>query len=297
MTTPRAVSTPAHRHVGAVLVVAILAVSTAGTLVRLAPDVHPLALAFWRVLLVGLLLLPGARPVPRREALLTALGGLFLALHFWTWFLSLRETTVLRSTLLVCLTPVWAALLEWGWLRTRPSLRFAVGIAIAVSGVGFLVSGGAPSDGTAGVTGDALAVLGGMLGAAYFTIGRSVRATVSIGQYGPLSCLATAAWLALLAALTDAPLTGFPPASWWAIAGLALGPQLLGHLGFNYAVGRLPAAIVTAIVLLEPVGAAGVAAIVLGEWPGPRDAVGAALTLGGVAFAVWPHRASSRRAS
>ncbi len=281
---------PSLRHVAAVLVVAILAVSTAGTLVRLAPDVHPLTLAFWRVLLVGLLLLPGARPVTRREGLLTALGGLFLALHFWTWFLSLRETTVLRSTLLVCLTPVWAALLEWGWLGNRPSLRFAVGIAVAVGGVGFMVSGGAPVDGTAAVTGDALAVLGGMLGAAYFTIGRSVRATVPISRYGPLSCLATAGWLGMLAVATGAPLSGFPDVSWWAIVGLALGPQLLGHLGFNYAVGRLPAAIVSAIVLLEPVGATGVAAVVLGEWPQPRDAVGAALTLAGVAIAAWPRR-------
>lgn len=276
---------PPAGRVALVLAVAIAAVSTAGTLVRLAPDVHALTLAFWRVLLVGVLLLPGVRPVGRREALLTAAGGLLLALHFWTWFLSLRETSVMRSTLLVCLTPIWAALLEWAWLGARPSVRFAGGIALALVGVGLLVSGGAGGGG--GLRGDALAIAGGMLGAGYFTIGRVVRRTVPITAYGPMSGLATAGWLAILAAAQGAPLLGFSTSSWWAIAGLALGPQLLGHVGFNYAVGRLPAAVVAAVVLLEPVGATGVAALVLGEWPAPGDLVGAAVTLVGVLVAVW----------
>ncbi len=269
-----------------VLAVAIAAVSTAGTLVRLAPDVHALALAFWRVLLVGVLLAPGLRPVGRRELRLSLVGGLFLALHFWTWFLSLRETSVLRSTLLVCLTPIWASCLEWAWLGARPSLRFAVGIAVAVAGVGVLVAGGDQAQGSA--LGDALAVAGGMLGAAYFTIGRVVRRTVPITTYGPLSGLATAGWLALFAASQGVPLWGFPSSAWWAIGGLALGPQLLGHVGFNYAVGRLPAAVVAAVVLLEPVGATGVAAVVLHETPDGHDVLGAAITLFGVLVAVWP---------
>lgn len=284
---------PSAHRVGVVLAVGILAVSTAGTLVRFAPDAAPLTIAFWRVAIATLILLPGARPVARRDAWLTILGALFLALHFWTWFLSLRETTVMRSTLLVCLTPVWAAGFEWWFFRSPPQPRFWVGIAIALSGVGTMVAGGNAA-GTGGIWGDALAALGGILGAAYFTIGRGVRARVPISQYGPLSCGATAAWLGVLVVLTGSPLTGFAADSWLAILGLALGPQLLGHLGFNYAVGRLPAAVVAAVILLEPVGATAVAAVALGERPGILDGVGGAITLIGVAVAVMPWRRGSR---
>ena len=293
---------PSAQRVAVVLAVGIAAVSTAGTLVRLAPEVHPLALAFWRVLLVAVILAPGFRPVSRRDALLTALGGLFLALHFWSWFLSLRMTTVMRSTLLVCLTPVWAAIFEWAAMGRAPKPRFWLGIAVALAGVGTMVAASAGTPGSApaahpGVlAGDGLAVLGGVLGAAYFTVGRSVRARVRITAYGPLSCAATAAWLALLATATGAPLTGFPTANWLPIAALALGPQLLGHVGFNYAVGRLPAAIVAAVILLEPVGATGVAAVALHEMPHRSDILGGLLTLAGVAVAALPAPGGLRRA-
>ena len=283
---------PSAGRVALVLAVAILAVSTAGTLVKLAPDAPPLSIAFWRVAVAAMILLPGARPVAKRDVWLTALGGLFLALHFWAWFLSLRETTVMRSTLLVCLTPVWTALFEWAFFRSKPTPRFGAGIAIALGGVGPMVAGGGASGGGGSVTGDALAALGGLLGAAYFTIGRAVRARVPIAPYGALSCAATAAWLGVLTLASGDPFLGFADDTWLAILALALGPQLLGHLGFNYAVGRLPAAIVAAVILLEPIGATAVAAGVLGERPGWMDGLGGVLALVGVAVAVMPRRTS-----
>lgn len=280
---------PPPGRVALVLAVAIAAVSTAGTLVRLAPDVPPLTLAFWRVTLVAILLAPGARRVSRRDLMLTALGGLFLALHFWSWFLSLGMTSVMRSTLLVCLTPVWCAVFEAIFFGTRPSPRFWVGIAVALAGVGWMVAGGG-GPGGGSLRGDVLAVIGGVLGAAYFTVGRGVRARVPITSYGPISCAVTAGWLALMALFSHSPLTGFAQGSWTIIACLALGPQLLGHVGFNYAVGRMSAAIVAALILLEPVGASIVAAVVLRELPHASDIAGGLVTLLGVAVAVVPAR-------
>jgi drug/metabolite transporter (DMT)-like permease len=252
-----------------------------------------LTLAFWRVLVAGLVLLPLARPMPRREAWLTLLGGLFLALHFWTWFESLHRTSVMRSTLLVCTTPIWAGILEGLVLRQPPGRRFWAGIGVALIGLGLLVAASEPGAGTSektgpAWTGDALAILGGMLGASYFTLGRRVRAVVPIGSYGPVSCLATAAWLAALAVLVDAPLFGFEMGGWLPILGLAAGPQLLGHLGINYAVGRLPAAIVAGVILLEPLAATLVAAGVLGEVPGGQQIAGGVVMLVGVGIAVLP---------
>ncbi len=273
-----------------VLAVAVTAISAAAVLFRLAEGVHPVVAAFWRTATVAALLAPSLRrpavrrSLGRRDLALVVLAGLFLALHFWAWFASLQHTTVLRSTLLVCLTPVWAGVLEWTFLRNRPQTRFFVGIGVALAGVG-LMSASLASSGGGSATGDVLATIGGVLSASYLLIGRSVRQRVGIGPYGALVCGATASWLLPVALVLGEPLTGFSPGTWLALAGLTLGPQLLGHIGMNYAVGYLSAAVVSAAILLEPVGSAVLGALVLGEWPGPLEWVGGAVVLAGVGVA------------
>ena len=97
----------------------IAAISTAAILVRLLPDMHPLAIALWRTGIAALILAPAwtrsgsVTPYGRRLAW-TIIDGLCLALHFWAWFASLQLTTVIRSTVLFCLTPVWAGALACG---------------------------------------------------------------------------------------------------------------------------------------------------------------------------------------
>jgi len=274
---------------GLVLAVAVGAISAAAVLFRLADGVHPIAAALWRTGTVGLVLAPSLRGaglgrMAPRDSGLTALAGAFLALHFWAWLESLHHTTVLRSTLLVCLTPVWAGLLEWVLMGRRPSGRTFAGIGLALVGVGLMsLPGAQPGDGS--LWGDSLALVGGMLSASYLLVGRSVRQRVGIGPYGSLVCLATAAWLLPASFAMDVPLTGFTTTAWLALAGLTLGPQLLGHIGLNYAVGYLPAAVVSAAILLEPVGAAVLGAVLLGEIPGPVECVGALVVLAGVGLA------------
>ena len=274
----------------AVLLASVSAISAAAVLVRLAPDAHPVAVALWRTALVGCVLAPSllslGRPSnspQRKDWLLMPVAGLLLAGHFWAWFASLGLTTVLRSTLLVCLSPIWTGLLGWAWLGERPTGSFFVGVVLAVLGAG-IMSGGAASTG-GGLEGDGLALLGGLLASLYLLVGRRVRQRVSIGPYGALVCLACAAWLLPVSVLLEVPLGGYGRETWLALLALAAGPQLIGHIGLNYAVRFLPAATVSAVVLLEPVGAAVLGAAVLGEVPSAAELVGAAVVLVGVAWA------------
>ena len=92
-------STPAHVYV--VVLVALLAISSAGVLVRGAEEAHPLVVAMWRTGAAAVLLSPAIRRVSREDGLRIALAGALLAAHFGTWFGSLHLTTVLRSTVLV----------------------------------------------------------------------------------------------------------------------------------------------------------------------------------------------------
>ena len=277
-----------------VLAVAVLAISSAAVLVRLMPEVHPVGAAFWRTFVVALLLAPTflrsdfrSSGISRRNALLTLLAGALLAVHFTAWFASLHRTTVLRSTLLVCLAPVWTGLMEWGLHGLRPSGRFWGGVSLALVGLVVMATGSPPS-GEAAWIGDALALGGGMLSAAYLLVGRVVRQDVEIGPYGSLVCAACASWLLVVALIDGVPLSGFSNTAWLALGAMALGPQLLGHIGLNYAVRYLPAAIVASVTLLEPAGATALGAVVLGEVPSTPEALGSALAVAGVFVSMRP---------
>ncbi len=278
-----------------VLSVSVAAVSAAALLVRLAEGVSPVAAGFWRTAGVALLLLPSLvqarRTISRAVLFGAAAAGLLLALHFWVWFESLSRTTVFRSTLLVCLTPVWAGGLSWVLGGERPSLRFFVGVGLALVGVGWMAAGSPAGD--AGLSGDVLALAGGMLAAGYLLLGRRVRPHVDIGPYGALVSGLCALWLLPVAWMRGFPLTGFSAPAVGALVGLTLGPQLLGHIGFNYAVRYLPAHIVSASILLEPVGAGILGALFLEEWPQPVDIGGSVVVLLGTAVATMPSRRSA----
>ena len=85
---------------------------------------------------------------------------------------------------------------------------------------------------------DLLALLGGISGT-YLTIGRAVRPHVDWGPYGAILCL-DALWLLIFAVLSGASLAIVGPNAIWVLLAMALGPQLLGHIGFAWAVATSP---------------------------------------------------------
>ena len=271
-------------HVVVVLGVAVLAISSAGVLVRGLPDVHPIAIALWRTAGASLLLAPALRRVSPRDAAGIAAAGFFLAIHFASWFASIHHTTILRSTVLVCSSPVWVGLLEWVFLRRAPAARYWLGLVVALIGVGTMGVVGGLDGGS--MLGDALATLGGFCAALYLVIGRSVRSRVGIGSYACLVCLFAALTLAPGACLLDVPVLGWDGRAWLLIAALTAGPQLLGHNGFNYALKYVPASTVSAVTLLEPIGATALAALVYGELPSPLELLGGGVLIAGVAVAL-----------
>lgn len=269
-------------HVWPVLGVAVLAVSAAAVLVSGLEGTPPLAIAFWRTFAVALLLAPWVRLPARGDLIRIGLAGLCLAAHFAAWFASLQMTTVLRSTVLVCLAPVWSGLVEWLVQGARPRLQWWIGVAVALPAAALLSAD--PASGGS-LVGDALALLGGFLGAAYFLLGRAVRSRVGIGTYGSLVCASAAVVLLPTTLVAGVPLVGFTWPVWLAFLALAAGPQLLGHNGFNYALRYLPASVVSSATLLEPVGASLLAWLFLGEALTPLGALGGGLAVVGVGLA------------
>ena len=278
------------------LTLGVLSFAFAPILVRLAGDVPGLAIAVWRTVIAAAVLLPPAATVyPEirrftwRELGLVLAAGVFLGLHFIAWIESLYHTTVASASVFVTSSPVILAVLGYLLLGETLSKTTVGGIVTAVVGAVLIgwADAGTVTLGQGALWGNTLAVTGALLVSLYLLIGRVVRQKVSwLAYLAPL--YATAAATALgAAALRGVPLFGYSWTMYALCAGLALGPQLLGHGSFNYALQYVPAAIVGMLALLEPVGASVLAYVLFDEVPPVASVVGMLVVLGGVAVVVW----------
>jgi drug/metabolite transporter (DMT)-like permease len=252
--------------------IGIVAVSTSGPL--MAALVAPaFAVAMWRNAFAVLAIAPfGAvrhrdeiRSLDRQQLRWILAAGVMLGLHFATWIPSLHLTTVASATAMVCVQPVWVALIARAMGHHVPRRAwFGIAIAlvavIALTGVDFTVSARA-------LGGDLLALAGGVAGAVYTVIGGEVRRTVSTTAY-TLLCYAVSAVLMLVPCLVlRQQLVGYDGRTWLQLLALTVGAQLLGHSLFNRLLRTTSATVVSLAILFEVPGASLIAAVFLHQTP------------------------------
>ena len=277
-----------------ILALGICASSSAAVLIRLC-EAPALVVAVYRLGMASVLILPFAvlrysgqiRALPTRDRLALAGSGVLLGFHFAFWISSLSHTSVASSVLLVSTNPIWVGLGGWLLLKEGLSLRMAAGTAVALAGT-VLVSLEDWGHGQHAFYGDALALAGAVAVSGYFLIGRRQRQRLGLIPYIAVVYTTAAVVLLALALAAGHSLTGYDDRTYVFFALLALGPQLLGHSSFNYALKRMPPALIALALLAEPIGASALAYLVLDEMPTAVLFLSAAVILTGIATAAWP---------
>lgn len=291
----------------------ILAVSTAAIFIRFAQQEAPsLVIAAYRLGLASLILLPFSFQHARREVtglsgsdrLRALLAGVFLAVHFAAWIISLELTSVASSVVLVTTTPLWVAIFSPLFLKERMRKEVWWGLGLAFSG-GVVVAASqacvwennqvtctslsAFFQGKA-LIGNLLALMGAWMAAGYLLVGRKVRPLISLRSYTLLVYSTAAVVLIGLAALNGYSFTGYtlPVFGWFLL--LAIIPQVIGHSSFNWALRYLPATFVSLALLGEPVGATILAMIFLREVPMINEIIGGGMILAGIYLASLANR-------
>ena len=239
------------------------------------------------LLCLGPALLRGLpRGALRRSAPMAVLWGapFVLVLAFGLGHSSAAEASAITP----CLMPVFAGLFGWVALGARPGRLRLAGFAGIVAGVALLVVAIAGHG-----VGPSLSGLGPLLAASAMWAGYTVLfrgGGLSPVQAAGLICLwSSVAYLPLYLALG---LSRIGQAAWGEVAFQALYQGVLmsavGIVTFNRAVVLLGPGAASAIVALLPVVATLLAIPVLGEVPGPLDAVALAVIAGGVLLAARP---------
>lgn len=242
-----------------ILALGVVAIAHGSIFVRLA-DASPLAIAAWRLTLASAVVVPLALFVDRRvftrldRRLLVSIAGagVLLAGHFATWITSLAYTSIANSVVLVATVPVWVGIIgvATGTLR----LPRAMWIAIALSVVGSTVIGwGSARLGTGTVRGDLLAVAGAVCMGGYLLLAQRIQRSLPFLPFVAAIYATAAAFLWIAALGSGARLGGFEPSTWWALAGIAVVSQVIGHSSYNWSLRHLDPDLVSVTLLGEPI--------------------------------------------
>ena len=295
---------PRPANVIPVLVLGLFSIMMSPILVRFAGEAPGMAVAVWRTVFAALFLAPVAvsrigvevKQFSRREWGLILGAGVLLGLHFVAWIESLYHTTVASASVLVWTNPIFMALLGYVFLRERLTRPVVLALMVSVVGAGLLGWGDLTNPQTQAsnpLLGNSLALAAAVLVSIYLIIGRVVRQRYSWLAYVFPLYVTVALTTLLVALVSGVSLFPYPFAVYGWCAVMALGPSLLGHGSFNYAVRYFPVAMLGVISLLEPVGASLIAYALFDEVPGTVALAGMILVLLGVATALRPSRSAS----
>lgn len=179
--------------------------------------------------------------------------------------------------------PVFVAVLAYLLFGERTSLTSFAGILVAISGTVMIAQDS--SVGSAAFFGNALALIKAIMFAAYMLVGRSQRyGGVGVLPYVIVVYSSAAVTLLAVALVSGTQMWGYSGETWFWLWCITLGPQIMGHTVFNWALRYVEASIVSGTILAEPVLPALLAWLVLSEKPGTATVVGGAIILFGLYF-------------
>jgi drug/metabolite transporter (DMT)-like permease len=238
----------------------------------------------------------GHRTWAQRRAAVAS--GVFFSADLILWHHSIGDIGAGLATVLANIQVVLVPLVAWAVLSERPGRQILAALPLALIGVvlisGVLEHGAYGRDPTRG----ALYGLGaGVAYVGFLLLLRQGGADLR-RPAGPLfDATATAAVLCTVAGLIigDADLSPDWPGAGWLIV-LALTSQVVGWLLITVSLPRLPAALTSLLLTVQPVGSVMLAALIFGEAPSGVQLLGVAFVLAGLVTATsrWPGRLIAR---
>ena len=284
-------------------VLGAMSIAFSGVLVRLA-NVEPATAAIFRCvyalpLLGAIALLERRRfgPRPAAQVRLALIAGIFFALDLVIWHHTIRLVGAGLATVLGNTQVVIVAVLAWLVLGERPPGRTLLALPVVLVGV-VLISGviGTGAYGANPRLGVITGLAVGLAYAGFLLVLRRGNADLR-RPAGPLFDATLVGALASAAIgwpLGEVNLVPAWPSHGYLLA-LALSSQVVGWLLISVSLPRLPAALTSVILTLQPVGAVMLAMVLLGEAPSFFQLLGAGTILAGLLLATVRRRGESAR--
>jgi drug/metabolite transporter (DMT)-like permease len=234
------------------------------------------ALAWWEHRRFG--------PRSARERWLAGAAGLLFAVDIMVWHYAIKDVGAGLATVLGNLQVVIVPFLALALLGEQVPRRILVALPPVCGGV--LLVSGALEHGAYGVNparGALLGIATGFAYAAYLLVQRqgSMDLRRPAGALFEMSFVAAVLSLAFGLTIGVDDLAPTWPSAGWLIT-LALTSQVVGWLLITFSLPRLPAALTSMILTIQPIASVGLGAVLLGQDPSVLQLCGVAFILAGV---------------
>ena len=214
-------------------------------------------------------------------------GGVFMGIDLVLWDHSITDVGVGLATVLANIQVVLVPLIAWVAWAEQPTRRLLLALPATVAGVllisGLIEHGAYGADPAAGA---AYGVSAGIayVGALLFLRRGGVDLRRPAGPLLDLTLAATVASGVIGVIWGDARFIPVFPGAWWLIT-LALTSQVLGWLLITISLPRLPAALTSLLLMIQPVGSMILGAVIFAEQPSPLQLLGVVIVLTAVVLA------------
>ncbi len=270
----------------------VFAISWSAPLIRLAFPIPVLVIVFARLGFAFLIMFffswyrkeKTNYSFTRNSNSLLILAGLSLGAHFWFWTESLKHTSIIISVVLVTLHPIFVGFGAYFFLKEPFSRSLVFGAAIAL--LGTLIMTGMDISLQNSLWGNFLALIGGIFFSIFLVVSRAMRKEISTFTYSAIVYGLATLFVGFGFIFSDVQFVTASPSAYWALIGIVVLPQLIGHTTINWTLGIFPAAIVGIAIVCEPIGASLLAVILLDEIPTLFEMVGALIIVSGVYIAI-----------
>ena len=271
------------------LVIATAFMSVSAILIRFT-EAPSMVLVFYRMLFTSLIMLPlilwkyvgEMKRIPKSDVMMCIASGVILALHFASFFESLRYTSITSNLVLVNTSAFFVAFISMIVFKERMPFKGWLAILITFAGSAVISLSDLSLGGDSALYGDLLAILGALFFAFYAVIGRKERKEISVIPYTFIIYTVAAITSLIILLITGERITGYGQNDYLAALGMAVFCTLMGHSIYNWGFKYVTASFVSVVALSEPVFGSILGMLFFNEVPTVLIIIGSVITLVGM---------------
>ena len=218
---------------------------------------------------------------PKLGWLWLLLSGLFIALDHGSLNTAVNLTRIANCTLLNNLSPLWVALFAVVVWRERLNRWFWLGLTLALGGAGVILGSDFLKHPQLGL-GDGLAFASSLFYAGYFLSTQVGRRSGSLWRFSWVIYAVSAILLFSYNLITGIPIAGYPWQTYLVFIAIGVFCQAIGYTSIVYALGHLPASIVSPTMVAQIVLTSLLAIPLTGETLSLIQVLGGVIVISGI---------------
>lgn len=280
------------------LVISVIAFSFTPILAKLADQsgVNATLISGARLFFTSLILTPlvalkyrhEIKAVTRRQWVGAIISGIAISWNLVLVVLALGSINIMINQVIIAMNPLWLAVLEMLLFKEHFAKPVWIGLTLALSGTIYMsiVAANQVNMGSQPTLGILLSIMASAIFLVYLLAGRSIRKSVSLVPYLWITYLAGGINGMIIAVISGQNIVNHSLESWVYVWLLVIIGTLIGHGSLNFALGYLPATLVSVASQAVVITSGIVAFWVFQEVPTSGQVIAGIVILIGVSIAL-----------